>query len=192
MAAKESTMLALGTSAPDFSLPDFNGTLHSLNDFKHAKGLVVAFICCHCPFVQHIRHEFARFAREYQAKGLAVIAIAPNDLQAYPQDGPVGMKQEALMLGYSFPYLLDATQSVAMAYQAACTPDIYLFDGAQKLLYRGQFDASRPRNSIPVSGADLRGAADALLSGKPAPAEQRPSIGCSIKWIPGNEPGYAH
>ena len=192
MAAKESTMLALGTSAPDFSLPDFNGTLHSLNDFNHAKGLVVAFICCHCPFVQHIRHEFARFAREYQARGLAVIAIAPNDLQAYPQDGPAGMKQEALMLGYSFPYLLDATQSVAKAYQAACTPDIYLFDGAQKLFYRGQFDASRPRNAIPVSGADLRSAADALLSGKPAPADQRPSIGCSIKWVPGNEPGYAH
>jgi len=192
MAAKESTMLALGTSAPDFSLPDFNGTLHSLNDFNHAKGLVVAFICCHCPFVQHIRHEFARFAREYQARGLAVIAIAPNDLQAYPQDGPAGMKQEALMLGYSFPYLLDATQSVAKAYQAACTPDIYLFDGAQKLFYRGQFDASRPRNAIPVSGADLRSAADALLSGKPAPADQRPSIGCSIKWMPGNEPGYAH
>ena len=121
-----------------------------------------------------------------------MIAIAPNDLQAYPQDGPAGMKQEALMLGYSFPYLLDATQSVAKAYQAACTPDIYLFDGAQKLFYRGQFDASRPHNAIPVSGADLRGAADALLSGKPAPAEQRPSIGCSIKWIPGNEPGYAH
>lgn len=191
MAAKESTMLALGTAAPDFKLPDYNGKLHSLADFKQAKGLVVAFICSHCPFVKHVRAEFARFARDYQAQGLAVVAIASNDLEAYPQDGPAGMKEEAEIVGYGFPYLLDENQAVAKAYQAACTPDFYLFDGQQKLFYRGQFDASRPKNTIPVTGADLRAAADALLAGKPAIAEQLPSIGCNIKWKAGNEPAYA-
>lgn len=191
MAAKESTMLALGTAAPDFKLPDYNGKLHSLADFKQAKGLVVAFICSHCPFVKHVRAEFARFARDYQAKGLAVVAIASNDLEAYPEDGPVGMKEEAETVGYRFPYLLDESQAIAKAYQAACTPDFYLFDGQQKLFYRGQFDASRPKNTIPVTGADLRAAADALLAGKPAIAEQLPSIGCNIKWKAGNEPAYA-
>ncbi|MGC3981059.1 MAG: thioredoxin family protein [Steroidobacteraceae bacterium] len=191
MAAKESTMLALGTAAPAFTLPDFNGKQHSLSDFKSAKGLVVAFICSHCPFVKHVRGEFARFAREYQAKGLAVVAIVSNDLEAYPQDGPAGMKEEAEIVGYSFPYLVDATQKVAQDYQAACTPDFYLFDGQQKLFYRGQFDASRPKNAIPVTGADLRAAADALLAGQSAAGEQLPSIGCNIKWKAGNEPFYA-
>lgn len=191
MAAKQSTMLALGTAAPDFKLPDYNGKLHSLTDFKQAKGLVVAFICSHCPFVKHVRAEFAQFARDYQVKGLAVVAIASNDLEAYPQDGPAGMKDEAITVGYGFPYLLDENQAVAKAYQAACTPDFYLFDGQQKLFYRGQFDASRPSNGIPVTGADLRAAAEALLAGKPAAAEQRPSIGCNIKWKVGNEPAYA-
>jgi len=190
MAATESTMLALGTAAPDFSLPDYNGKLHDLTEFKQAKGLVVAFICNHCPFVKHVRTEFARFARDYQARGVAVVAIVSNDLESYPQDGPAGMKAEAESVGYSFPYLVDATQTVAKAYQAACTPDFYLFDGQQKLVYRGQFDASRPGNGIPVTGADLRAAVDAMLAGRPAVTEQLPSIGCSIKWKAGNAPAY--
>jgi peroxiredoxin len=190
MAAKESTMLALGTTAPDFRLPDFNGTLHSLSDFK-SKGLVVAFICSHCPFVKHVREEFSRFAREAQTKGIAVVAIVSNDLDTYPQDGPAGMKEEADAVGYTFPYLLDTTQAVAKAYQAACTPDFYLFDAAHKLVYRGQFDASRPKNGLPVTGADLRAACAALLADKPPVAEQLPSIGCNIKWKVGNEPAYA-
>jgi hypothetical protein len=191
MAAKESTMLSLGTVAPSFALHDFNGKLYQLSDFDHAKGLLVAFICYHCPFVQHIRREFAQFTREYQAKGLAVVAIASNDIEAYPQDGLAGMKVEATQFNYTFPYLLDDTQAVAKAYQAACTPDLYLFESKHRLFYRGQFDASRPRNALPVTGADLRAAADALLAGLPTPAEQRPSIGCSIKWKPGNAPAYA-
>ena len=191
MAAKESTMLSLGTVAPAFALHDFNGKLYQLSDFNNAKGLLIAFICYHCPFVQHIRREFAQFARDYQAKGLAVVAIASNDIDAYPQDGPAGMQAEAAQFNYRFPYLLDDTQAVAKAYQAACTPDLYLFDGTQRLFYRGQFDASRPRNTIPVTGADLRAAAEALLTRLPAPKEQYPSIGCSIKWKPGNAPAYA-
>jgi peroxiredoxin len=191
MAAKESIMLSLGTVAPPFALHDFNGKLYQLSDFDKAKGLLVAFICYHCPFVQHIRREFAQFAREYQAKGLAVVAIASNDIEAYPQDGLAGMKVEATQFNYNFPYLLDDTQAVAKAYQAACTPDLYLFDSAHRLFYRGQFDASRPRNALPVTGTDLRAATDALLAGLPTPAEQRPSIGCSIKWKPGNAPAYA-
>ncbi len=191
MAAKESTMLELGTVAPAFSLPDFNGKLHRLSDFQQAKGLVIAFICSHCPFVKHVRAEFAQFARDYQAQGIAVVAIVSNDLEAYPQDGPAGMKEEAKTVGYNFPYLLDATQQVAKAYQAACTPDFYLFDGNQKLFYRGQFDASRPKNALPVTGADLRAACDALLVGNAPLAEQLPSIGCNIKWKAGNEPAYA-
>jgi peroxiredoxin len=190
MAATESTMLALGTLAPDFSLPDFDGKRCSKADFANAKGLVVAFICSHCPFVKHIRHQFAAFASEYQAKGLAVVAIASNDLKAYPQDGPDGMRAEARECGYTFPYLLDETQAVAKAYQAACTPDFYLFDGVHKLFYRGQFDGSRPSNSIPVTGQDLRAACDALLGAKNAPSEQKPSIGCNIKWRAGNAPSY--
>ncbi len=191
MAAKNSTMLALGTSAPDFSLPDFDGKVHSLNEFKQAKGLVVAFICNHCPFVKHIRAEFARFAREYQTQGIAVVAINANDLQTYPQDGPAGMKEEASHAGYVFPYLLDESQAVAKAYRAACTPDFYLFDGAHKLIYRGQFDSSRPGNGQPVTGADLRAATDALLKGIPVSKDQLPSIGCNIKWRAGNQPDYA-
>lgn len=191
MAAKESTMLELGTRAPSFDLPDYNGKHYTLGDFEQAKGLVVAFICSHCPFVKHVRAQFAAFAREYQAKGIAVVAIASNDLQAYPQDGPAGMAEEAKTVGYGFPYLLDETQQVAKAYQAACTPDFFLFDGRQRLFYRGQFDSSRPKNDVPVTGADLRAACDALLAQRAAPAEQRPSIGCNIKWKPGNEPAYA-
>lgn len=195
MAAKESTMLALGTKAPDFDLPNFNEQFRAqrvkLGDFKDAKGLVVAFICAHCPFVKHVRAQFATLAREYQAKGIAVVAIASNDLQAFPQDGPAGMADEAKVVGYTFPYLLDETQAVAKAYQAACTPDFFLFDAELRLFYRGQLDGSRPSNNVPVTGEDLRRACDALLLGVRAPVEQRPSIGCNIKWKPGNEPAYA-
>lgn len=181
MAATESTMLPLGTLAPAFRLPDFDGRTVSSDDFKDARGLVVAFICNHCPFVKHIRGEFARFAREYQPRGIAVVAINANDIQAYPQDGPAGMAEEARSAGYTFPYLLDETQQTARAYQAACTPDLYLFDGDRRLVYRGQFDDSRPGRGTPT-GADLRAAADALLSGGELPRDQKPSIGCNIKW----------
>jgi peroxiredoxin len=182
MAATESTMLALGTPLPVFSLVDFEGKPVTSADFKNTNGLVVAFICNHCPFVRHVRIEFAKFAREYQAKGIAVVAIASNDVQAFPQDGPDGMRSEAREAGYTFPYLLDETQKVAKAFDAACTPDFYLFDGAQHLCYRGQFDDSRPNNKIAVSGQDLRAACDAVLSGKVVSADQKPSIGCNIKW----------
>jgi thiol-disulfide isomerase/thioredoxin len=181
MAATESTMLPLGTQAPAFRLPDFNGKVSALDDFGDSQALVVAFICQHCPFVKHIRSEFARFARDYQPKGVAVVAINSNDTKTYPQDGPAGMAEEARSAGYVFPYLLDETQQVAKAYQAACTPDLFLFDRQRRLVYRGQFDSSRPGQGT-ATGADLRAAADALLSGKPVPAEQRPSIGCNIKW----------
>lgn len=181
MAATESTMLPLGTPAPAFRLPDFDGKVSALDDFRDAPALVVAFICSHCPFVRHVRPELARFARDYQPQGVAVVAINSNDTQAYPQDGPAGMAEEARSAGYTFPYLLDETQQVAKAYQAACTPDLYLFDRQRKLVYRGQLDSSRPGKGTPT-GEDLRAACDALLSGKPISADQRPSIGCNIKW----------
>jgi peroxiredoxin len=184
MAAVESTMLPLGTPAPDFRLTDFSGKATALQDFADARGLVVAFICNHCPYVKHMRNEFARFARDYQPKGIAVVAICSNDIDAYPQDGPEGMAEEARSAGYTFPYLLDATQSVARAYDAACTPDLYLFDAQRKLVYRGQFDDSRPGRGTPT-GKDLRAACDALLAGTPMPATQKPSIGCNIKWKSG-------
>jgi peroxiredoxin len=188
--AVTSTMLALGTLAPNFELPDYRGQRHRLDEFRGAKGLVVAFICSHCPYVRHVRDEFARFAREYQSQGLAVVAIASNDVDAYPEDGPAGMQQEAQAAGYTFPYLFDDTQLVAKAYQAACTPDLYLFDAQQRLFYRGRFDASTPKNHQPVNGSDLRAAADALLAGRPAPSEQLASMGCNIKWKVGNEPAW--
>jgi peroxiredoxin len=181
MAATESTMLALGTPAPAFRLTDYNGKVCTLEDFASARGLVVAFICNHCPYVKHMRNEFARFAREYQQKGISVVAICSNDIDAYPQDGPQGMAEEARSVGYTFPYLFDATQSVAKAYDAACTPDLYLFDAQRKLVYRGQFDESRPGRGTPT-GNDLRSACDALLNGKAIPSEQKPSLGCNIKW----------
>ena len=185
-----STMLDLGTTLPSFTLPDFNGRTVSDADFKGGKGLLVAFICKHCPFVKHIRQEFTRFTKEYEAKGLKVVAIASNDVKEFPEDGPEGMKQEAAEAGYAFPYLFDEKQQIAQAFRAACTPDFFLFDGNRRLVYRGQFDGSRPKSEVPVTGADLRAAADALLAGKPAPATQRPSMGCNIKWSPGNEPAY--
>jgi peroxiredoxin len=179
--AIESTMLALGTPAPAFRLSDLNGHMTTLEDFAGQRGLVVAFICNHCPYVKHIREEFARFARDYQQRGIAVVAINSNDIQTYPQDGPKGMAEEARSAGYTFPYLFDETQQVAHAYQAACTPDLYLFDGDRKLVYRGQFDDSRPGRGTPT-GADLRAASDAVLAGKPLSAQQTASIGCGIKW----------
>lgn len=190
MAETPSTMLDLGTPLPSFSLSDFNGRVVSDAAFTGSKALVVAFICRHCPFVKHIRHEFARFAKEYEAKGLKVVAIASNDTTQFPEDGPEGMKQEAAEAGYVFPYLFDEKQNVARAFRAACTPDLFLFDSNGRLAYRGQFDGSRPKNDVPVTGADLRAAADAVLAGKPAPATQKPSIGCNIKWSPGNAPEY--
>ena len=179
--ATESTMLPLGTSAPAFRLPDLNGHMTTLEDFAGQRGLVVAFICNHCPFVKHIREAFARFAHDYQSRGIAVVAIISNDIQTYPQDGPKGMAEEARSAGYTFPYLFDETQQVARAYQAACTPDLYLFDGDRKLVYRGQFDDSRPGRGT-STGADLRAASDALLAGTPISAQQKASIGCGIKW----------
>jgi peroxiredoxin len=183
-------MLELGTAAPGFRLPDFDGRLHQLDEFAAAPALLVAFICEHCPFVRHIRAGFAQFTREYAPQGLAVVAINSNDIVAYPQDGPDAMRKESREFGYGFPYLLDATQEVARAYRAACTPDFFLFDSSRRLVYRGQFDGSRPGSDIPVTGADLRAAVDAVLAGRPAPLEQRPSLGCNIKWKAGNEPGY--
>lgn len=185
-----STMLDLGTPLPSFSLPDFNGTVVSDADFKGSKALLVAFICEHCPFVRHVRSEFARFAKEYDAKGLKVVAIMSNSIEEFPQDGPEGMKKEAQEAGYVFPYLFDKDQKVAKAFKAACTPDLFLFDGDRRLVYRGQFDGSRPKNNVPVTGADLRAAADAVLAGQKPPEQQRPSMGCNIKWYPGNEPAY--
>ena len=190
MAATPSTMLALGTVAPSFELPDVDGRLVTLSSFGAARALLVQFICNHCPFVIHVRDELVRLARDAQAQGAAVVAINSNDASAYPEDAPDRMRALAQLHGYPFPYLVDATQSVAKAYRAACTPDFYLFDAARRLVYRGQLDGSRPGNAIAVTGADLRSALAALLAGTPISAEQRPSIGCNIKWKPGNEPDY--
>ena len=185
-----STMLDLGTLLPSFSLPDFNGKTVTDADFTGGKALLVAFICKHCPFVKHIRGEFARFAKEYQAKGLQVVAIASNSIDEFPEDGPEGMKEEAAEAGYTFQYLFDKDQKVAKAFKAACTPDLFLFDGNRRLAYRGQFDSSRPKSNVPVTGADLRAATDAVLAGQKPSEQQRPSVGCNIKWYPGNEPEY--
>ena len=162
----------------------------SSDQFRTAPGLLVAFLCHHCPYVRHMRQEFAAFAKEYRDRGLAIVGISSNDTQAHPEDGPVGMKEEAAAAGYTFPYLFDETQSVAKAFRAACTPDLFLFDRDGRLAYRGQFDGSRPGNGQPVTGADLRAAAEAVLAGDPVPADQKASIGCNIKWKPGNEPDY--
>jgi peroxiredoxin len=190
MALTPSTMLALGTVAPDFRLPDTNGKLVGLSDFKDARALVVAFICNHCPYVKHIRSGLAQFGRDMQGKGVALVAINANDANEYPADSPAKMKEEAREAGYVFPYLYDESQGVAKAYRAACTPDFYVFDGARRLVYRGEFDSSRPGNGQPVTGADLRAAVEAVRSGKAVPEKQMPSIGCNIKWREGNEPTY--
>jgi peroxiredoxin len=190
MVRTPSTMLPLGTPAPDFSLPNIDGTTVSLGDFKDAAALVVVFMCNHCPFVKHVAPELARFARDYAARNVAVVGISSNDVSGYPDDAPDKMVAEAKAQGYVFPYLYDESQAVAQAYRAACTPDFYLFDKSRRLFYRGQFDNSRPESGIPVTGADLRSAVEAALTGDSPPAEQRPSLGCNIKWKKGNEPDY--
>jgi len=190
MARTASTMLELGTPAPAFRLPDTAGRTVSLSDFDDARALLVVFMCNHCPYVQHIREGLAGFAREYQPRGLAVAGINANDIDSHPDDSPERMAEEARRYGYTFPYLFDETQAVAKAYRAACTPDFYLFDAGRRLAYRGQFDDSRPGSSVPVTGRDVRAAADAVLAGEPAPGEQKPSMGCNIKWKPGNQPDY--
>jgi peroxiredoxin len=191
MALTPSTMLPLGTKAPDFRLPDTDGTLVSLEDCVRGKEiLTVWFLCNHCPFVKHVRQELARLAREYRDKGVAVVAISANDVATHPEDRPELMAREKAEAGYVFPYLYDESQEVAKAYEAACTPDFYVFDRNRTLVYRGQLDDSRPGNNIPVTGKDLRAALDAVLAGKPVPESQKPSMGCNIKWKGGNEPSY--
>ncbi len=191
MAQTPSTMLALGTPAPDFTLPEpANGREVSRSEFA-GQPLLVAFLCNHCPFVLHIKSVFAGFAQEYQERGLAVVAINVNDAERYPADGPEEMAQLARSSGFFFPYLYDESQAVAHAFGATCTPDFFLFDRDHRLAYRGRFDGATPGNSEPVTGADLRAAADALLEDTEMPQEQHPSLGCSIKWKPGNEPEWA-
>ncbi|HEX7619092.1 MAG TPA: thioredoxin family protein [Verrucomicrobiae bacterium] len=190
MALTPSTMLPLGTTAPDFRLPDTNGKTAALADFKDKAALLVIFMCNHCPYVKHIRGGLAQLARDYLPRGAAIVGINSNDAANYPEDSPAKMKEEVKSAGYLFPYLYDETQAAAKAYRAACTPDIYLFDKNRKLVYRGQFDDSRPGNGIPVTGKDLRVALDAVLAGKPVSPDQKASIGCNIKWKSGNEPDY--
>ncbi|HZR15960.1 MAG TPA: thioredoxin family protein [Verrucomicrobiae bacterium] len=190
MVATNSTMLPLGSKAPDFRLPDFHGKNVSRSDFRDAPGLMIVFMCNHCPYVKHLRGGLSQLAREYLPLGIGIIGINSNDVDHYPADSPEKMAEEAKSAGYLFPYLYDETQAVAKAYRAACTPDFYVFDQNQALVYRGQFDDSRPGNGLPVTGKDLRAALDALLAGKPVSPQQKPSIGCNIKWKPGNEPDY--
>jgi len=190
MALTPSTMLPLGTVAPDFKLPDTTGKIISRADFKDAPALLVIFMCNHCPYVIHIRAGLAQLARDYLPKRVAIVGINANDVTNYPEDSPTRMKDEVKSAGYMFPYLYDETQAVAKAYRAACTPDIYLFDKNRKLVYRGQFDDSRPGNGIPVTGKDLRATLDAVLAGKPVSPSQKASMGCNIKWKSGNEPDY--
>ncbi len=191
MAATASTMrLSLGAEAPHFCLPDPSGRLHSLADFEAAPALLVVFMCNHCPYVQHVAPVLARLGSEFQQRGVAVVGINSNDFQSYPDDAPQKMAEEIDRRGYTFPYLVDEKQDVAKAYQAACTPDFYVFDKDRKLAYRGQMDASRPGNAVPVTGRDLQDAVEAVLAGRPAAKDQRPSIGCNIKWKPGGAPDY--
>ena len=192
MAQRQSRMLALGTSAPRFALPDaVTGKIVTLESFTAAPALLVAFLCNHCPYVKHILEGFVAFARELKPRGLAVVAISANDISSYPEDSPEQMQRIATLKGFTFPYLYDESQQVAKAYQAVCTPDFFLFDREQRLRYRGQFDGSRPGSNTAVTGADLRAATEALLQGRPVPPEQTPSVGCSIKWKAGQEPDWA-
>lgn len=190
MVLTASTMLQLGAEAPPFSLPDSNGKTVRLEDFREATGLLVVFSCNHCPYVKHIQHELVAIGREYGPKGIAMVAINANNVDAYPEDSVERMREVAALSGYTFPYLHDGTQKVAKAYRAACTPDFFLFDRNRHLVYRGQLDDSRPGGGTPVTGRDLRQALDALLAGRPIAAEQRPSMGCNIKWRPGSAPDY--
>jgi peroxiredoxin len=175
-------MIGLGTPLPSFSLRDLNGSTVASTDFAASKGVLVAFICPHCPYVRHIRSELARVAQDLQRRGVAVVGINSNDIATVPEDGPEGMRQEVREAGYTFPYLFDESQAVAKAFQAACTPDLFLYDNRQTLVYRGQFDESRPNSPIPVTGKELKAAVDAMLAGREMPADQRPSLGCNIKW----------
>lgn len=190
MVRTASTMLPLGTTAPDFSLPDYDGKTVSLSDFQGRKALLVVFMCNHCPFVKHVAPELAKMTDAYQQLGVGVVGISSNDIANHPDDAPDKMKVEAAQQGYHFPYLYDADQRVATAYRAACTPDFYVFDADFKLVYRGQMDDTRPKQGTVPTGRDLRAALDALLAGKEIPQPQRPSIGCNIKWKTGAEPGY--
>ncbi|MBA3724916.1 MAG: thioredoxin family protein [Armatimonadetes bacterium] len=190
MPSTSSQMLPLGTPTPDFSLPDLDGKVVSLGDFKDARALLVMFVCNHCPFVVHVKAELARLYDDY-ALGVGIVAINSNDADEYPEDSPDAMRQRAEEWGWKFPYLYDEHQAAAKAYRAACTPDFFLFDADRKLAYRGQLDASRPGNGQPVTGADLRHALEAVLEGEMPNEVQAPSIGCSIKWRPGNAPNYA-
>jgi peroxiredoxin len=184
-------MLPLGTLAPPFALPDAtSGTTVTLETFAAAPAVLVMFICRHCPYVKHVQGELARVGHDYGPRGVGIVGICANDSDSHPDDGPEGMRAMATELGFSFPVCVDATQDTAKAYHAACTPDFFLFDGARRLVYRGQLDASRPGGVAPT-GDDLRAALDAVLAGRPVPADQVPSLGCNIKWKPGNEPGYA-
>jgi len=190
MAMTASTMLPLGTKAPDFSLPDSEGKPVSLADFADSKTLVVVFLCDHCPFVKHIIDGLVGLVKEYQPKGVAFVGINSNDVDTHPEDRPERMAEVAGQKGFTFPYLYDASQEVAKSYHAACTPDFFVFDDGRRLVYRGQMDDSRPGNDVAITGADLRAALDAILRSEPVPQEQRPSLGCNIKWKPGNEPDY--
>lgn len=192
MALTPSTMLPLGTAAPDFSLTDtVSGKTMTLASFAGKKGLLVIFLCNHCPYVKHLKEGLVQLGRDYEKKDVAIVAISANDPVGHPEDAPDKLGAEAKALGYRFPVLFDATQKVAQAYQAACTPDFFVYDASRKLAYRGQFDASRPGNGVPVTGSDLRAALDAVSAGKPASPAQKPSLGCNIKWRAGNEPAYA-
>jgi peroxiredoxin len=190
MVETNSQMLPLGTEAPEFSLPDADGRIWSLADAAGTDACLIVFICNHCPFVKHVRRELAQLGKDYATRNVAVFAINSNDFDAYPDDSPQRMKEEAKTHEYGFPYLVDADQSVAKAYRAACTPDFYVFDDERRLVYRGQLDDSRPSNGKPVTGRDVRAALDAVLDGKPVRDGQTPSVGCNIKWRPGNAPDY--
>lgn len=191
MVVTPSTMLALGTKVPDFHLPDVvSGEMVSLDRFVHKKALLVMFICRHCPYVQHVKYEFARLGKDYASTELGIVAISANDVEQYPDDAPEKLKDMAQELGFTFPFCYDETQEVAKEYTAACTPDFFLFDQDRELVYRGQLDDSRPNNGKPVTGQDLRTAIDAVQAGNPVGGDQKPSMGCNIKWKKGNEPSY--
>jgi len=191
MAMVESTMLPLGTAAPAFALPSVvSGEIITLDTFADDPALLVMFICCHCPFVKHVEQELARIGKDYIPQGLSIVAISANNLATHPQDGPEHLKAQAQDVGFTFPYCFDETQAVAKAYTAACTPDFFVFDQVKTLVYRGQLDDSRPSNGVPVTGKDLRAALDAVLAGKALATDQKPSVGCNIKWAPGNAPPY--
>ena len=190
MVLTPSTMLDLGTRAPDFTLPDAYGNPVGLAEFAGAPATVIVFMCNHCPYVKHLKTALAEFAHEYQTREVAVIGINANDAETHPEDGREAMVRDIADFRYSFPYLIDATQEVAKAYRAACTPDFYVFDAALRLVYRGQFDDSRPESDTPVTGRSLRAAVDTVVAGQTPSGDQQPSIGCNIKWQPGNEPDY--